>query len=285
MRSSLKRPAHAVSFLTGRLTVGARMLPSFLIVGAQRCGTTSLYRTLSQHPLIAKPVLRKGVHYFDVAYDRGPAWYQAHFPLGSTARRLERRYGTPPLAFESSPYYMFHPLAPGRIAVDLPGVKLIVLVRDPVERAYSAHAHEWARGLETERRFERAVELEPERLAGQEERLRASPHAVSHAHRHHAYLARGRYAEQLARLEALVSRQRILVLDSGSFFTDPEPVYDRVLEFLGLPRLGDPVFEVRNARPRDLAMPAGLRARLDEHFAASDAQLEPWLGAVPSWRR
>lgn len=284
MRPVVKHAAHAVSLAAGRLTSGARLLPSFLIIGAQRCGTTSLYRALSRHPLVMKPVLRKGVHYFDMAYERGLPWYRAHFPLASTALPLRLRYGRDPMAFESAPYYLFHPLAGARIAEDLPGVKLIVLVRDPVERACSAHAHELARGFETEPCFERALELEPERLAGETERLRTIPGYVSHAHRHHAYLARGRYAEQLARLEPLVGRDRILVLDSGLLFRDPGTAYDRVLGFLGLPRLGDVRFERHNARPR-AAMPASVHRRLREHFEPWDAQLVPWLGAVPSWRR
>ncbi|MET8157246.1 sulfotransferase domain-containing protein [Sphaerisporangium sp. NPDC005289] len=284
MNRTVKRSAHALSHTAGRLTVSGRLLPSFLIAGAQRCGTTSLYRALAQHPLILKPVLRKGVHYFDMAYGKGSSWYRAHFPLKVTAHRLERRFGIRPLSFESSPYYLFHPMVPSRIATDLPGVKLIALVRDPVERAYSAHAHEVARGFETEASFERALALEPYRLDGEEERLRADPAARSRAHRHHAYVARGQYAEQLARLEPLVGRDRILVLDSGSLFTAPERAYDRVLEFLGLPRLGDPVFERHNARPRPCDMPAGLRRRLSEHFAPWDARLEPWLDERPSWR-
>ncbi|MBP2707208.1 sulfotransferase [Microbispora sp. RL4-1S] len=255
------------------------MLPSFLIVGAQRCGTTSLYRALARHPLVAKPVLRKGVHYFDVAYGRGLPWYRAHFPMA--ARRERGRV----LAFEASPYYLFHPLAPARIARDLPGVRLIALVRDPVERAFSAHAHELARGFETEPSFERAVELEEQRLAGAEERLRGHPGHVSHAHRHHGYLARGRYAEQLARLDPLFGRERVLVLDSGDFFRHPEAEYGRVLEFLGLPRLGDPPFGVHNARHRPEGMPRRLRERLADRFAPMDALLEPWLGGPPSWRR
>ena len=91
---------------------------------------------------------------------------------------------------------MFHPLAADRIAADLPGVRLLVLVRDPVERAYSAHAHERARGFETEP-FERALELEPARLAGEAERIAAEPGYLSASHQHHAYRARGRYVEQL----------------------------------------------------------------------------------------
>lgn len=274
-----KRAAHFISVTAGRLTSPARMLPGFLIVGAQRCGTTSMYRTLSQHPDVRKAVLHKGVHYFDMNYDRGLAWYRAHFPLRVRARRGDRSA----LTFESSPYYMFHPLAAERIAADLPGVKLIVLVRDPVERAYSAHAHELARGFE-DQPFGRALELEPGRLRGEADRMRREPGYLSHAHQHQAYCARGRYAEQLDILERLVGPERLHVVDSGDFFTKPEPVYDAVLDFLGLPGHGYPEFERHNARPRS-PMAAGLRERLSEHFAPCDERLTRWLGEIPSWRR
>ncbi|MFI6325434.1 sulfotransferase domain-containing protein [Nonomuraea sp. NPDC050556] len=281
----MKHSVLSVSRTTGRLTSGGRLLPSFLIVGAQRCGTTSLYRALAQHPLLAKPVLHKGVHYFDVAYSRGLPWYQGHFPLRVGAALLKRRYGQRPLAFESSPYYLFHPLAGERIAHDLPGVKLIVLVRDPVERAFSAHSHELARGFETESNFEYAVELEVKRLAGAEASLIADPHSVHHSHQHHAYLARGRYAEQLDRLEPVFGRDRILVIDSHKFFATPERVYDRVLEFLGVPHMGDPVFERHNGRARPKPLPESVRQALTDHFEVYDTQLVPWLGGEPSWRR
>jgi hypothetical protein len=277
------RAAQAVYLTAGRLTSGARMLPGFLIIGAQRCGTTSMYRALSQHPAVLKAVLHKGVHYFDMNYGRNLRWYQAHFPLTAKAGRVQAATGTAALTFESSPYYMFHPLAAVRIASDLPGVKLLVLVRDPVERAYSAHAHELARGYETET-FERALELEPRRLSGEAERMTASPGYLSHSHQHHAYRARGQYADQLELLEKQFSADRIHVVDSGDFFARPEPAYDGVLDFLGLPHRGYPSFERHNARPRS-GMPEELRARLDEYFQPYDERLGRWLGDTPSWRR
>jgi hypothetical protein len=280
--TAARRAVHSVSVSTGRLTHRARMLPGFLIVGAQRGGTTSMYRTLDQHPAILKAVLHKGVHYFDTGYDHSLGWYQGHFPLRVRAALARRATGDVPLTFESSPYYMFHPLAAERISHDLPEVKLLVLVRDPVERAYSAHAHELARGYESEL-FEKALELEDQRLAGEAERIVSEPGYLSHSHQHHAYLTRGLYAGQLERLGQLVGRDRVHVVDSGRFFTEPEPVYDGVLEFLGLRRHGYPVFERHNARPRS-PMPETLRATLNEHFAAADERLTGWLGQPPSWR-
>ena len=151
---------------------------------------------------------------------------------------------------------MFHPLAAERIARDLPGVRLLVLLRDPVERAYSAHAHEVAHGFETES-FERALELEHARLAGEAERIVADPAYFSYSHQHHSYRARGQYADQLERLDGTFGRERMHVVDSGDFFADPGAVYDGVLDFLGLPP-ALPAFTPRNARPRS-PMPESVR--------------------------
>ena len=103
------------------ITAPARMTPSFLICGGQRCGTTSLYRALAAHPAVLKAVLHKGVHYFDVSYSRGMSWYKAHFPRQRHADRITEKYGVPAQTFESSPYYMYHPQAAARIAARQPG--------------------------------------------------------------------------------------------------------------------------------------------------------------------
>lgn len=269
----------------GRLTSSSRILPGLLICGGQRCGTTSLYRALAQHPAILKPVCHKGVHYFDTSYGLGLPWYRAHFPTKAAVRRIADRTGLAPVGFESSPYYLYHPLAAERFARDLPGVKVIVLVRDPVERAWSHHAHEAARGFEDLADFEAAVDAEAERLDGEERRLRRDPGYYSFDHQHHAYIARGRYADHLEPLAAAVGRDRVLVLDSGEFFTRPEESFERALRFLGLPWLGEFTFARHNARGRPSPMSPGLRARLAEHYEPHDARLADWLGGTPSWRR
>ncbi|MCA1682547.1 MAG: sulfotransferase [Actinobacteria bacterium] len=258
------------------------MTPGFLIIGAQRSGTTSMFKTLVQHPMVARPFLRKGVHYFDIRYDNGFDWYRGRFPLALPAR-LRRIRGGAPITGESSPYYMFHPLAAQRIARDLPGVRLIVLLRDPVERAYSGHSHELARGYETEP-FERALELEGERIAGERERMLAEPGYESEHWQHHAYVKRGQYHEQLVQLERLVGRDRLCVVDSHEFFTRPAPVFAEVTRFLGLPQHAGITFEQHNARPR-LPLSPQLQEQLSDHFAPHDERLAKWWDRVPSWRR
>ncbi|MFC4050286.1 sulfotransferase domain-containing protein [Actinomadura syzygii] len=281
----VKEAGRAATRAGGRLTSGTRVLPGFLMVGTQRGGTTSLFRALAAHPAVVQPNFHKGVHYFDVNYSRGFGWYRGHFPVRT---RAERRVAAAmpdarPLAFESAGYYMHHPLAPERIARDLPDVKLIALLRDPVIRAYSAHKHELARGFETEP-FERALDLEAERLAGEVEKIKADPAYVSHGHRHHSYVDRGQYAEQIGRLFELFGRDRVHVAYAEDFFAEPEPCYDAILEFLGLPPWRPESFERHNARPGS-PLPDQLHRRLAGHYAPWDDKLAALLGDEPAWRR
>lgn len=267
----------------GRATAHGRVLPTFLVCGAQRCGTTSLFRTLLRHPDVVGPLFHKGVHYFDTAshYARGMSWYRGHFPVRAVAdRRVESGRA---VTGEASPYYVFHPLAAARIARDIPAARLVVLLRDPVERAFSAHKQETARGFETEP-FDRALGLEGERLAGEVERIVADPSYQSFHHQHHAYRRRGQYAEQLAALFAAVGPDRVLVLETDQLLSADRASWERLLVHLGL-RTWDPGPLPRaNARP-SAPLPDPIRQELERHFAAHDAELSALLGHDPSWRR
>lgn len=276
-----RRQVRRAADRTVELTAPLKLTPDIVIVGAQRCGTTSMFKALIQHPEVARPFLRKGVHYFDKNYDRGPRWYRGHFPTEATSRL--RRRGRPARTLESSPYYMFHPWAPRRIAEDLPEARLVVMLRDPVTRAYSAHSHELARGFE-KLDFEAALEAEAGRLAGERERMLADPSYDSLSLQHHAYVTRGQYIEQLRELERLFGRERLCVVDSQDFFDDPPTVFRGVADALGLSPDYDIAFEKHNARSRDPLSPE-LRKRLEEHYQPYDEQLAEWWSATPSWRR
>lgn len=280
---AVKELGRRVARVVGQGTAGVRMLPDFLLVGAQRSATTALHRALAAHPATVVPLFHKGVNYFDVGYHRGPNWYRGHFPVRAFAER--RTAGIPggPRTFESSGYYMFHPCAGERIHRDLPGVKLLVTLRDPVERAYSQHKHELVRGFETEKSFERALELEPERLAGEVEKLRADPRYESFAHRHYSYLAKSRYVDQLRPLFALFGPERVHVVDSERFGAEPQATFDEILDFLGLPPYQPESFGRFNARPRD-PMAETTRRRLQAHFEPYDTALTELLGRPLAWR-
>ena len=284
IRTSIPRPVRSllrrgyVGF--GSATSSRRLRPDLLVVGGQRCGTTSLFRALEQHPQIIRPTLNKGINYFDINYHRGEQWYAGHFP---TTRSIRQRTDDDreSVAFEASGYYLFHPLAPERIARDLPNVKIIAMLRDPVERAFSAWKHERARGFDTEP-FDRAIEMEDERTRGESARMREDPRYQSYAHRHFAYAARGDYPELLGRYYDRLPAAQIHVVYSEDFFADPAAEFTRITRFLGVDHAPGLVFEQHNAR-RSGPMPQRGQQLLVERFSGQVAQLEALVGRRPPW--
>jgi hypothetical protein len=228
-----------------------------------------------------RPTLDKGTGYFDDHHHRGFRWYRAHFPIAALARR---RRGTRDVrTFECSGYYMFHPLAPGRLARELPDAKVVVVLRDPVDRAFSAHGHELRRGFEQEP-FVEAVAAEAERVRPEHQRLAVDERYRSYAHRHFAYLGRGEYAGQVAALMDAVGPDRVYVLDADAFFADPHTEYRALQGWLGLPVHLPERVERWNAGSRE-PVPASWRRRLEEHFEPHDRALAELIGRTPSWRK
>jgi len=260
-------------------TASLRPRPDFLVIGAQRSGSTSLFRALTAHPQAVPPTFRKGVNYFDLNYYRGPQWYRGHFPVAGVARRRAARYGEP-AAFEASGYYLYHPFALERAAHDLPEVKLVAILRDPVERAFSAYKHEYARGFEHED-FEMALALEDERLDGEIDRMREDPTYESFSHRHHSYRRRGLYAEQLERVLQFFPRKQLHVIYSEEFFAQPAAQYQHLLAFLGLQPF-EPSFGRHNTRP-SAPVPAATRHRLEDYYLPYNERLAKLLEQPLRW--
>jgi hypothetical protein len=200
------------------------MMPDFLIIGAQKCGTTSLYYYLTQHPDIV-PATQKEVHFFDLNFHKGIEWYQAQFPLKTNPQQLTG---------ESSPYYVFHPCVPRRIYQLFPNIKLIVLLRDPITRAWSHYHHEVRLGFEN-LSFEQAIKKESERLNGEVEKLLINETYYSFNHQHYTYLARGIYSEQLERWMSYFPQQQCLILKSEEFYKNPAQTLKQVFKFLEVP--------------------------------------------------
>jgi sulfotransferase family protein len=256
-------------------TGGLRRLPDLLVIGGQRCGTSTLYRYLGRHPDVA-PSLRKEVEYFSRRFDRGERWYRAHFALANGRSRL---------AFEATPDYLFHPLAADRAAAVVPGARIVVMLREPTARAWSHYHHMVALGHET-LDFEAAVAAEADRCIPDLRRLADDPHHDPVSLLRYSYVARGRYVEQLVRWRDHFPPDRMLVVRSEDFFADPAPVFRRVVEFLGLsPWAPDHLVNVsRQGRPAPPPIPARTRATLAERFADSNRDLVAVLGDdAPRW--
>jgi hypothetical protein len=248
----------------------ARALPDTMIIGAMKSGTSSLHYYLTQHPRVIAP-LRKEVHYFDLNHARGEAWYRANFGRADEAG----------VNIDSSPYYLFHPQAPQRAHALVPQARLIVLLRDPVRRAYSHYWHERDKGRES-LSFEDAIAAEPERIARDHERLASGGISHSKSHQYFSYLARGRYAEQIEHWLRVYPREQLLVLRFEDLVREPLPVLNHTLDWLGLASMQGARLEPRNTRRYPPVEPA-TAARLQEYFAPHNAALESLLGEPFSW--
>jgi hypothetical protein len=265
--------------LYDRLVGRGRTLPDFVILGAMKAGTSSLFAYLGEHPRVMAPP-GKEIHFFDLAYRRGPDWYRRHFPRRAEVAAAERRLGASVAIGEATPYYLFHPLAAGRIHGLLPDARLIVLLRDPVARAFSHYRHMIQHGRES-LSFADALAAEEARLRAAEAALHGGDPAGAAAHRYHSYRARGLYLEQLLRYRAVYPAQQILVLRSEDMFADPQAALDAALAFLGLDpwRLQDAT--ARNRGPALGANPCA--AALRAFYAPHNRALSDFLGRDMGW--
>ena len=264
-----------------RGTAGSRVLPDFLLIGTQRGGTTSLFHYLLQHPQILGAVADKEVHFFDRPGFTAIDDYRAAFPTASAIRRAEKSAGGRVVVGEATPYYLFHPAVPGRVAAALPGVRLIAILRDPVERAWSQYRHECDLGFET-LPFDEALDAEDARIAGDVERLLVDPAATSFEHQHHAYVARGRYVEQLERWWAAVPREQVLLVRSEDLYADPASTFDAITSHLGIEPWQPAAWRAYNASTSS-GLDAVLRARLRATFRPWNERLEAATGRSWSW--
>lgn len=263
----------------------SRPFPDLLIIGGQRCGTSSLYKYLGAHPLVI-PSLRKEIRYLNRHHAKGEAWYRAHFASRWHRSLVRHRQGGQPLTFEATPAYLFHPLAAGRAAALVPEARIVAMLRSPVDRACSHYHHSVRRGWET-LPFEDAIAAEPSRLAGIAERLAADPDAYDNDYLRYSYLARGFYADQLEPWLARYPREQVLVLRSEDFFSDPVLTYHRLLDFLQLPRWVPPRLGNHSyggaAKPARPDLDSGLRRRLVATFGPHNERLETMLGQRMGW--
>jgi hypothetical protein len=259
-----------------------RMMPTFIIIGVQKGGTTSLYRYLTAHPNIA-PIYIKEPHFFDIYFHKGLPWYRAHFPT-SVEKYYARYFQKHDLITgEASPYYVVHPLAAQRIAKTLPKVKLIVLLRNPIDRAYSQYQHQLRQPGVEALSFEEAIDVEEQRLAGEEDKLRNDETYVSFNHRHYSYLARSTYINQLPNWMSIFPKEQLLILKSEDLYTDATRIVQQTLEFLNVPALPQGQTYKAFNEARYSPMNPATRERLVEYFKPYNERLYEFLGRDFGW--
>lgn len=199
--------------------------PDFIIIGAQKCGTSTFYHQMRKHPDILLP-RKKELHFFDDHYQLGLEWYLRFF---AHPRYPGQSYCTG----EASPFYFFHPLVPQRISETFPEIKLILLLRNPVSRAYSQYQHMKRKGR-LSLSFEHCIQLEEQVLSGRKEQFLNNENHSDLMYRRFSFLARSRYAEQLAEWYRFFQPQQLLILRSEDYFSAPQVALNTAFRFLGL---------------------------------------------------
>lgn len=264
---NVKETAKASLRAYGMVTSPLRQLPTYLVIGAKRCGTTSLQNYLLAHPQVAPLFPRaahlKGAHYFDRNAYRSVSWYRSFFPARLPGKSL--------VCGDASPYYFIHPHAAERAAATVPAVKIIALLRDPVERAISQYRDEVKCGHETlslpDALAAEAVRLNPD-LTERSADLRWG----SFVHEHLCYRTWGLYAEHLARWSAYFARDQILLLRSIDLFERPQATYQTVTDFLGLAPYLPPTFARYNATTEGSA-DVTVAGELRQYYRPHDEEL------------
>lgn len=260
----------------------ARARPDFLVIGAQKSGTTSLHRYLIEHPCI-RWANTKEVHFFNNAYTLGVSWYLAQFPWRWETRAAGRRRGERTAVGEATPEYLFHPRVPARVHAFGPGMRLIAVLRDPVDRAYSQYQMQVRKRGET-RTFEELLDLEQVELPQELNRIDADPAYVSPIGLRRSYVSRGRYAEQFERWLPLFPREQFLILTSEELSADPPSTVGRVTDFLGLPPWKTGEHRRWSAGSYE-PMAAETRESLARAFEPHNRRLEELLGRTFDWTR
>jgi hypothetical protein len=231
-------------------------LPDFVIIGAQKCGTTSFYHLLVQHPYV-EPAATKELHFFDSLFEEGVDLYRRCFPppVWKDGRRT--------ITGEATLGYLFRPYIPERMAEVIPQARLIALLRNPVDRAYSQYHQRLRKGGE-HRTFEEVI--------------------IEAANKSHAqYLSRGIYVDQLLRWSKFFSDEQMLVLKSEDFFEHPQETLKIVLDFLDLPHWEPEALEIRKKGYYERKMDAATRQWLEEYFEPHNRRLYEYLGVDFGW--
>jgi Sulfotransferase domain len=241
--------------VSGEPEIGS--LPDYVIIGAQKGGTSFLYYLLTRHPLV-EPAARKELHFFDQPelFDNGAEWYRRCFP------RLNSKDGQMSITGEATPYYLFDPPVAKRMAETVPKARLIALLRNPVDRAYSHYQMQVKRGTEP-RTFEEAIERQ-----------------------HSSYVSRGIYVDQLLRWFEFFNKDQMLILKSEDFFERPVEILKVVLTFLDLPDWQPEVPELQQRRHTGTykqKMDPSTRRRLEAYFEPYNQRLYECLDVDFGW--
>ena len=253
-----------------------RVLPDFIIIGTVRSGSTSLYYNICSHPSIL-PASYDEIGFFDSNYHLGMNWYRSMFPLKSDMERIrsETKYA---LTGEDTPFYFWKIDAANRIRKILPKIKLITILRNPVQRAYSNYYLGVREGTE-KLTFEEAVRKELDTLP--ENKILAE-NIFKFCNVRRSYIAKSLYVYQMKIWFERFSKNRLFVISTEEMSKSPAHTMNQAYEFLGLPKYENTFFEKRKKASYE-KMGDNIRKELEEFFKPHNEELFKLIGKSFDW--
>ena len=274
--------ARALERTYKNLTGFAHVLPDFYIIGAQKCGTSALYDYLVQHPNI-HPCTTKEPRFFDKYYHRGINWYKSCFPLKIKKNLETKLFHRKFLTGEATERYLEHPHVPKRLKNLTPNAKIIIILRNPIDRAYS-HYNMRHNSKKEELSFEEAIEKESQRTKNEYELMLNDENYYSFDYFHHSYLDRSIYVDKIQNWMKIFPKNQFLILQSEPFFKNPDETYQKVLEFLQLPKWQLKKYEkIGSGKYSNPKMKSETRSKLSKYFRPHNEKLFKLLNMTYDW--
>ena len=237
--------------------------PDFIIIGATKCGTTSLFSYLNRNPAILAPH-KKEIDFFNHNFELDASWYLAQFPAIADLPEF--------ITGEASPFYIYDEKTISRIKQLFPDIKLIAMLRNPIERTISEYYHAANHGVENHS-LEELIEMETARLASMPR---------SEAMQVFGYLLNSIYVEKIAKWMKIFPAENILIIQSESFFENTDLVMKEVSHFLGVSHQKNDrhiAYNIGNYPP----VPENVRQKLEKFFIPYNRELEEYLGRKFDW--
>ena len=261
--------------MTGHL----RVLPDFIIIGSMKCGTTSLYYDICEHRCTL-PAAYDELGFFDSNFHLGLNWYRSMFPRKKQIEDVKEKEGVA-ITGEDTPFYFWNPLAAKRIQEILPNIKLLIILRNPVDRAYSEY-QDWVSRESNPPSFETVIENEIDLQ-------RQYPNLITEENfevynQQNSYLLKGVYVDQLKIWAELFPKEQIFTLSTENLNSEPNVVLESVFQYLNLPnyRIKNPQHRKQN---KYAPMNPRVRKLLIEFFKPHNARLFKFIGKTFDWDR
>jgi|APSaa5957512535_1039671.scaffolds.fasta_scaffold63227_2 hypothetical protein len=263
------------------LTSSLHTLPNFLIIGTAKSGTTSLFEHLIKHPSIFPPLAQQP-NYFTSHYQKSESWYRSFFPSIIRKNIIQNVKKQKFLTGEASTQYYWYPHAAKRVKSLLPNAKIILLLRNPIDRSYSQYQMEFTKGNEELTSFEDAIELENERIQDEYKKMLQDKNYYSKKYTIQSYITKSIYVNYIEEWLKYFPKEQFLFLNSEEFNSDTSKVYKKTLNFLGVSEIDFKKYDVFRAAKYS-EMNSNTRKKLSEFFKPHNERLYKLIDQNFDW--